>query len=170
MVLCSGTPWFLSTTVLTTSEKVFLNESLPNQALAFLLCKCFPPLDLPLSLFEVLFGLDDFNASFIDQEKTLRFLIQRVYREQLNNIEGQHLIDELQQKLPHIPAHWWQFDASYQPSPTFPTDLTIANTLYKTLGVVHSIGSPHDVGGNAIRVILCYPRNDAARKLFRSWR
>ncbi len=125
---------------------------------------------LPMSLFEMLFGLNDFNDTFVEQEKYARFLIQRVHREQLNNPNLGNLIQELQDKLPQIPQSWWVFDANYQPSPNLRTDMTIKGIRYETLGVVHSIGSPHDAGGNSVRVILSYPLNKPAKALFDSWR
>ncbi|NRB40112.1 MAG: helix-turn-helix domain-containing protein [Pseudomonadales bacterium] len=149
-------------------EIIQVNEGF-HQALRFLLGDEYSELPLPLSLFEVLFGLHAFNDTFTEQEQTARFLIQRVHREQLNNIDSANLIDELKEKLPHIPVKWWEFDAMYQPSPNFHTDMLIRGTLYETLGVLHSIGSPHDVGGNAIRVILSYPLNAAATQLFNSF-
>jgi len=146
-----------------------VNDSF-HQALAFLLGKGATELALPISLFDVLFGMQSFNDIFLEQESTVRFLIQRVYREQLNNEFCANLIGEIQEKLPHIPKDWWNFDVNYQPSPNFRTDLNIRGEVYETLGVLHSIGSPHDYGGNSIRVILSYPLNNLAKNLFNMWK
>ncbi len=140
-----------------------------EKALQFILAEHYSALPLPVSLFEILFGLHAFNASFVEHEKYARFLIQRVHREQLNNIASGNLIDELRNKLPQIPLSWWDFDANYQPSPNLQTNLNIDGQLYETVGVLHSIGSPHDFGGNSVRVILSYPLNQSAKDLFNSW-
>ena len=148
---------------------VQVNDSF-HQALEFLLGNTEAKLVLPISLFDVLFGMQSFNDIFLEQESTIRFLIQRVHREQLNNEFGANLMGEIQEKLPHIPKEWWDFDVNYQPSPNFRTDLKIRGKVYETLGVLHSIGSPHDYGGNSIRVILSYPLNNLAKDLFNMWK
>lgn len=145
-----------------------VNDSF-RRGIEFLLGSVDTELELPLSLFDVLFGMQSFNDIFIELEKTARFLIQRVHREQLNNEFSANLIEEIQEKLPNIPKAWWDFDANYQPSPNLRTDLNIRGEVYETVGVLHSIGSPHDYGGNSTRVILSYPLNDAAKRLFSMW-
>jgi len=125
---------------------------------------------LPISLFDVIFGMQSFNDIFLEQESTARFLIQRVHREQLNNEFCANLIEELREKLAHIPKAWWDFDVNYQPSPNFRADLKIREEVYETIGVLHSIGSPHDYGANSIRVILSYPLNNLAKDLFNMWK
>lgn len=147
---------------------VQVNDSF-HQALDFLFGDVKNEFTLPISLFDVLFGTQSFNDIFLEQESTVRFLIQRVHREQLNNELCVNLIGEIQKKLPHIPNEWWEFDVNYQPSPNFRTDLQIRGEVYETLGVLHSIGSPHDIGGNSTRVILAYPLNDLAKDLFNMW-
>lgn len=145
-----------------------VNDSF-RQGLQFLQGAMDKPLALPISLFDVLFGLPMFNDIFMEQEKTARFLIQRVHREQLNNQFSTDLLSGIQARLPHLPKHWWDFDPDYQPSPNLRTDLRIRGEVYETIGVLQSIGSPHDVGGNAVRVILSYPINQAAKALFATW-
>ncbi|ROS01795.1 transcriptional regulator with XRE-family HTH domain [Sinobacterium caligoides] len=149
-------------------EVIQINEGF-RAALIFLMGDSYSELKLPISLFNVLFGLDAFNDSFVERERYTRFLIQRVYREQLNNIDSASLINELRSELPHIPDSWWSFDPHYQPSPNLRTDLQILGESYEALGVLQSIGSPHDLGGNSTRVILVYPLNEPAEQLFNSW-
>lgn len=124
--------------------------------------------NLPLSLFELLFGIDSFNESFTENEQAARFLIQRVHREQLNNAAASDLISELQEKLPNIPESWWEFDPDYQPSPNLRVSQIADGIRYDTIGVIHSIGNPHDFGGNSTRVILIYPMNKAAKDYYLS--
>jgi len=126
--------------------------------------------ELPLSLFEMLFSEGSFNESFTETENAIKFMIQRVHREQLNNVHSHDLIEELKRKLPHVPDDWWEFDPAYTPSPALRTTQVANGITYETIGITQSVGSPHDFGGNTTRVILIYPMNAASKEYYESFR
>ena len=138
-------------------------------AIKFFLGLDFDKSLLPISLFDLLLAPGLFNHLFSDVESYTRFLIQRLHREQLDNLKDSDIIPQLKNRFPDVPNQWWEFEASYLPSPSLCNTLEFQGEVYENISVISSLGSPHDFGGNNTRIIAVYPKNEACKDLFNSW-
>lgn len=124
---------------------------------------------LPVSIFDLLFTLGAFQQFLGGPQKTTKYLIQRIHREQIDNPGAADLIAELRQRYPNIEEALWELDISYQPGPSNPTVLKIDNEEYAITSIISSIGVPHDMAACYMRVMSIYPLNKKAELFYQQF-
>lgn len=107
-------------------------------------------------------GLRPFLA---DWESTARSLLQRVQREALGHVIDQgtrNLLDELL-AYPDVPADWKSHQSSSSASvlPVIPIDLVLDGQILRYFSMVTTVGTPHSVAAQELRLESMFPADDA---------
>jgi len=124
---------------------------------------------LPKSLFKVIYSPGSLGDTFEKRDECAKFMVQRLHRENL--AKGKPLdLKTFAMEHPFFDEHVINYDADYIPSPELIMNMPVDGKDYETSSVIVTVGLPHDLGGDAIRVVLVYPYNDVASALFEQWR
>lgn len=124
---------------------------------------------LPISIFDLLFTPGAFQQFLGDPQKTAKYLILRIHREQIVNPDATDLIAELRQRYPNIEEQLWELDIAYQPGPSNPTVLKVDGEEYDITSIISSIGAPHDEAASNTRIMAIYPLNEKAEEFYQQF-
>ena len=146
---------------------IAVNEGI-KQSFTGLLDKEFEASVLPMSLIDILFHPDSVGEHFQNRDEAARFVIQRLHRECIAS--GKSLDVESFKKLyPYFSDGLVGYDESYQPTPQLIIHSKQNGAAMINKTIITTVGLPHDLGGDAIRVMFTFPVNENAKKLFIDW-
>jgi len=124
---------------------------------------------LPQSLLKIVYTPGSIGDFFTSRDESAKFLVQRLHRENLS--KGTPLdLKGFRDEHPFFSDDIVNYDETYIPSPQLIINAPKDDVLYTTSSVIVTVGLPHDLGGDTIRVVLIFPKNQASEELYEQWR
>ena len=127
--------------------------------------------DLGLNAMRLMLHPRGFRPHIFDWEAMAAALIQWLHRDILSglgDVETRRLLDELL-AYPGVPRHWGRLDLDASTDPFLPIEFRRGDVELRYFSMLTSLGTPHDITLQEIRIESFYPADsateDAARRL-----